>query len=619
MNKESKQGSPRQALSSGGRGLKGPRPKGPLWPVLKRLIGYMMAYKRSVALISVGFLFSTLLSLAPSFILKLALDRFLSPDRVLLLWLSAGAMILSAVFQGAADFMTRYLAERRGQEAVYRIRQDFYHRLLEMSFSYFDRARTGDLLSRITADAESLQGFFGFAGVYIISNTLFMIGILAVLLSWSLQLSLVYLALMPFVVFGITRYAFRVRPAFGRIRQALSALNEHIHEQLRAVPLIRTFGREKETLGGFDRENIRYQTATIEAGRITAFWMPYVTVFIGLGTGLVLWYGGLQVIGETLSLGTLVGFSSYITMMRRPIRQTGMLVSRTMMAAAAAERVFEILDAEPEVRDLPGATDVARVRGDVSFHEVSFSYDGKTPVLQGVSFSVKAGETVAVVGPTGAGKTTLVHLLPRFYNADSGEIRIDDRPIGNFTLKSLRGHIGVVLQQAYLFNMSLRDNIAFGRPDATMDDIRHAAQVADIDTFIMSLPRGYDTVVGERGVRLSGGQRQRISIARTLLTDPAILILDEPTSSVDSDTDERIQEALDELTKSRTVFVIAHRLWTLRRADRILVIDDGRALQYGTHEELVSTPGLYRDIYTLQVRSELYDIEPEEQPGQEGV
>jgi len=288
-------------------------------------------------------------------------------------------------------------------------------------------------------------------------------------------------------------------------------------------------------------------------------------------------------------------------MMVRPIRQTGMLVSQFLSAAAAAERIFEILDTESDIRDEPGAVSVPHIRGAVRYENVSFSYDKKTPVLKNVSFSVNPGETIALVGLTGSGKSTLMHLLPRFYDVDSGQILIDERPIKEFTVESLRKHIGIVLQHTFLFNLTIKENIVFGKPEASLEEVREAAKAAEIDDYIMSLPKGYDTVIGERGMNLSGGQRQRISIARTLLTDPKILILDEPTSNIDSETDEKIQKALERLCKNRTVFIIAHRLWTLKNADRILVIDQGQIKQWGTHEELLEKPGLYREIYQMQV------------------
>jgi ABC-type multidrug transport system fused ATPase/permease subunit len=367
---------------------------------------------------------------------------------------------------------------------------------------------------------------------------------------------------------------------------------------------MKLFGREAHAKVQFDRMNEQFRAANVEAGRITAFWMPYVFVVMGIMTGILMWYGGNEVIAGSMSIGTLVGFSTYVGMMMRPIRQTGMLLSQALSAAAAAERIFEVLDAKPEVNDAPGAIPMPQAKGSIRYENVRFSYDKQQPVLKNVSFSIEQGETIAVVGPTGAGKTTLVHLLPRFYEADSGTIYIDDRDIRQFTVNSLRQQIGIVLQQTFLFHASVRDNIAMGKTGATFEEIRKAAKAAQIDEFIMELPLQYDTVIGERGVKLSGGQRQRISIARTLLMDPRILIMDEPTSGVDSRTDESIQAAVDALCRNRTVLIIAHRLWTLKNADRILVLNDGEIQQFGTHEELMKQSGLYKELYMLQMSGE---------------
>jgi ABC-type multidrug transport system fused ATPase/permease subunit len=581
-----------------------PRPKGNVLAVLGRLLGYMRAYRMTSALLILGFLASTALSLLPAYLVRMALDSMLIPNQTKLLWIIAAAMVGAAILQGFLDFITRYYAESRGQLIVYTIRQEVYRHLLGQSFSYFDHSRTGDIMARITDDAQTLQMLFGTSLVYIISHALFLTGILAVLFSWSVKLALLYLCLLPFIFHGMTRYTFRVQPAFRKTRRALGQLTMHVQEQLQGIQVMKLFGREAHAKVQFDRMNEQFRAANVEAGRITAFWMPYVFVVMGIMTGILMWYGGNEVIAGSMSIGTLVGFSTYVGMMMRPIRQTGMLLSQALSAAAAAERIFEVLDAKPEVNDAPGAIPMPQAKGSIRYENVRFSYDKQQPVLKNVSFSIEQGETIAVVGPTGAGKTTLVHLLPRFYEADSGTIYIDDRDIRQFTVNSLRQQIGIVLQQTFLFHASVRDNIAMGKTGATFEEIRKAAKAAQIDEFIMELPLQYDTVIGERGVKLSGGQRQRISIARTLLMDPRILIMDEPTSGVDSRTDESIQAAVDALCRNRTVLIIAHRLWTLKNADRILVLNDGEIQQFGTHEELMKQSGLYKELYMLQMSGE---------------
>jgi len=583
-------------------------PKGSTWQIIKRLAGYLSQYKGSMILIALGFIVSTVMSLTPAWLVKISLDRFLTPEKVNVLYVVAAAMIGAVSVQGVIDFFIRYMAESRGQKVVYTIRQQLYRHFMRLSFSYYDKAATGDVMSRITADAETLQTFFGFASIHIIGNTLFIIGILVVMFFWSVELAILYICMLPFMIFGITRYAFKVRPAYGKSRRVLGKLTEFIQEHLQGIQVIKIFGRERQTVKSFSQNNERFFNISLEAGKITSFWMPFVFVLMGLATGVIIWFGGRQVINGAISMGTLVGFTTYMGMMMRPIRQTGMLISRVLLSAASAERIFEVLDTDPEVVDQPGAQDVTNVAGKVCYHNVSFSYDKQNPVLEDVSFCAYPGETVAIVGPTGAGKSTLVHLLPRFYETDRGEITIDEIPVKAMTVDSLRRAIGIVLQQAFLFNVTIKENITFGRPEASMEAVVTAAKSAGIHDFIMTLPKQYNTKVGERGVKLSGGQKQRISIARTMLLNPPLLILDEPTSSVDAQTDEQILKAIDNLTKNRTVFMIAHRLWTLKTADRILVLQDGQVSQYGTHEELLEKEGLYREIYTLQVDTKEYGI-----------
>jgi ABC-type multidrug transport system fused ATPase/permease subunit len=584
------------------------KPKGKLLPIFKRLLRYIVKYRKSMVFIVLGFLFSSALSLTPALIVKTALDQYLVPDKVGYLIAAGSGILLAALAQAAIDFATRYYSEVNGQKAVLSLRRQVYSHLMDLSFTYYDKARTGDILSRLTSDTETLQTFLGFASVTILSNLLFILGVFFVMMAWSIPLSLLYLVFVPFMVFGIARYAFGLRPATGRLRMVLGKLGNTVQEQIRGIQLVKTFGREKHAAAACGKINRQYMQTGIQAGRIVSFWMPYVFVFIGLSSGIILWYGGLKVISGEVSIGVLSGFMTYMTMMMRPVRQTGMLTNQAMTAAAAAERVFEVLDIEPEVRSSPDAKVLQGIKGLVEYRDVSFSYDKQGDVLSGVSFTAQPGETVAIVGPTGVGKSTLINLLPRFYDADQGEILIDGVNIRNFTIESLRSNIGIVMQQTFLFNMSIRENIAFGKPDATMEEIREAAQAAQIDEFIMGLPAQYETLVGERGYKLSGGQRQRISIARTLLLNPPLLILDEPTASVDSVTDEGIIAAIANLLRGRTVFMIAHRLWSLQHADRILVLESGRVIQNGTHEELMGMEGLYRDIFTLQISSETYEL-----------
>ena len=576
-------------------------PRGPVLPTLIRLLGYLRPYKVKIALVVLCMLASAALSLTPPWLTKVAVDKAILGRDLRLLWLLAASVVGIAVLQGGVDFFVRYLAESTGQKALFDIRQDVYSHLTGLSFSYFDRARTGDIMSRITSDGDAVQRFLGFSCVNIIGNSLILVGIAVVMLLWDVRLALLYLAFLPFMVYGMSGYAFRVRPAFRKVRQVLAEMTQSIRENLAGIQVVKLFCAEQQALQSFSGSNERFYETNVGASRISSLWMPYVMVLMGVGSGFVVWFAGRQIVAGRMTLGTLIGFTSYISLLMRPVRQTGMLLGESLVSVAAAERIFDVLDTEPEVKDLPGASVMPPIEGAVTYDRVCFSYDKQMQVLHDISFSVKPGETVALVGPTGAGKTTIVHLLPRFYDPDSGKIFIDGHDISGVTVKSLRKQIGIVLQETFLFDRSIRENIAFGKRRATLSEVKAAARAAEIDEFIESLPQGYDTLVGQRGAILSGGQRQRIAIARMLLTDPRIVILDESTSSLDVQTEEKLQLAMKALFKGRTVFVIAHRLWTTMNADRILVVEGGRIVQNGSHSELVGVPGPYRDIYHLQL------------------
>ncbi len=612
------QGGP--GVGRAGGGAKGQRPQlsGPVWPTLRRLLGYMGPHTGVLLGVLVAALATTAIELAPPWIIRLSVDRYIlgpQPERI---WWAAGGLLALSVVQGAVDFGRLFLSAKTGQRIVFDLRNDVFEHLTQLSFSFYDQARTGDLMSRVTADTDVLSDFFSRAAVIVLTNVLTLIGILIVLLSWDWRLGLLYICFVPFIVHGQWIYARRVRPAMVRVRRALSALTNALQESMAGILVIKLFGRESFEQQKIDRQSTKYREANIGTARITSLWMPYANVLMGVATAAVLWVGGGGVIAGIITLGTLIGFTSYIQMLLRPIRQTGMMLNVVMRSLAAAERVFEVLDTEPDVRDVPGAYRLPPVEGHVRYEGVTFAYDGGpdgVDALRDVDLEAAPGEMVALVGPSGAGKTTLVHLLPRFYDAQEGHITIDGHDAREVTVRSLRDAIGIALQSVFLFDDSIGENIAYGNPRATQDEIEWAAQVVQMDEFIRSLPLGYGTPVGERGVRLSGGQKQRIALARVLLTDPRILILDEPTSSVDAETERRMQEALTEVRRGRTTFVIAHRLWTVQQADQILVLRDGRIVERArstgagadarsAHEILLAADGFYRELYELQFEAE---------------
>jgi ABC-type multidrug transport system fused ATPase/permease subunit len=573
-----------------------------------------------VAGVTLAALLTTAAELAPPVIIRRTVDRFVLNEEPRFIWWAAGGLLLLALVQGGIDFLRLYLTAYMGQRIVFEIRNAVFEHLSRLSFSFYDQARTGDLMSRVTADVGALTTFFGRAVVIVTTNVLTLIGIFVVLLTWDWRLSLIYLACIPLIVHGMAVYAQRVRPAMGRVRRMLASLSSALQESLAGVLVVKLFGREAFEQQRVGRQSRQVLQANLETARITSLWMPYAHVVMGVATALVLWLGGRSVIANVITLGTLIGFTTYIQALLRPIRQTGMMLSMTLRALAAAERIFEVLDTEPEVQDAPDAYILPPVEGGVRFEDVTFAYtagdDAEVDALRGVTLEAAPGEMTALVGPSGAGKTTLVHLLPRFYDVQAGRITIDGHDIRDVTVESLRDAIGVALQTIFLFDASIGENIAYGNPRVSQAQIEAAARVVQMHDFITSLPLGYGTPVGERGVRLSGGQKQRIALARVLLTDPRILILDEPTSSVDAETERRMQQALAEVWTGRTTFVIAHRLWTVQQADQILVLRDGRVVERargdGTrtaHEALLAQDGFYRALVELQAQTE--SLEPE--------
>ncbi len=569
----------------------------------KRLGSYAKNHSGKIIIAALSVLLSIIMGLIPPWLIRYGIDNYIMKGNVEKLWIVAVAMVGITLFKGLFDFIKSYVSEYIAQNIIHDIRVELYEHLNKLSFSFYDSAKTGDLMSRITSDADSLRRFLAKVSVYVSSNILTILGILIVMFIWDYRLGILYIALMPLMIFGMRIYAIRVRPMFKRVRKSFASLTHFLRENFIGMEVIKLFGREKYEKNRFKKKNQKYIGINLEAAKVSAFWMPYVNFLMGLGTSLVVWYGGRLVISKAITLGTLAGFISYISMLLRPVRQTGMMINFSSQAAAAAERIFEVMDKKSEVKELAGAYELNNVKGKVEYKDVNFSYDKKKKVLKDINLEVDAGDTVAIVGPTGAGKSTLIHLLPRFYDPDQGEILIDGEDIKNLTLESLRNQVGIVLQHTFLFAASVKENISYGRPESSIEDIKKAAKIAQIHDFISSLPLGYETPIGERGVNLSGGQKQRLAMARVLLTDPALLILDEPTSSIDASTEEKMQKALEEVIKNRTTFVIAHRLWTVKNADKIIVIKDGEIVESGKHEELLQKDGFYSEVHSKLEKS----------------
>jgi ATP-binding cassette subfamily B protein len=516
--------------------------------------------------------------------------------------LAGGLIVLFAILRGIFSFSQVYMGERASQSVSFDMRNELFAKIQRLSFSYHDRHRTGQLMVRATDDVEKVRQFIGQGLLMTLQALVLMIGTLIILYLSNVKLLLVILPILPlamvlFMVFGAV-----ARPMFEVVQKMLSRMNAILQENVAGIKVVKAFNREREQEKLFQTAADAYMGRILKVMSLMTFLMPLIFLLANLGQALVLYSGGQQIINGTLTLGEWQKFSLYLVYVFIPVGQLGFIITQMATASASAGRVFEILDAQSDVEDAPDAITLPEVKGHVSFENVTFRYfGGETPVLNEMNFTAEPGQTIALLGMTGSGKSTIINLIPRFYDSSEGRVLIDNTDVRKVTLETLRSQIGIVLQETTLFSGTIRDNIAFGRPDAPMEEVIEAAKAAASHDFILEFPEGYDTPVGERGTTLSGGQKQRIAIARALLMNPRILILDDSTSSVDLQTEYEIQQALDELMKGRTSFVIAQRISTVLNADQILVLDQGKIAASGTHEELLETSELYAEIYHSQL------------------
>ena len=481
-------------------------------------------------------------------------------------------------------------------------RNELYAKIQRLSFSYHDRNQTGQLMIRATDDVEKLRLFIGQGLLMTLQSLVLLVGALVLLFFTNAKLTLVILPILPVAMVVFMVFGSITQPMFTRVQIRLSKLNTVLQENLAGIKVIKAFVREPEQQKRFADSADELMAQQIQVSRTFSFLFPAIFLIMNLGQAAVLYFGGVQIIQATLTLGEWQKFSLYLIYVFMPLGQLGFIINQLSQASASAVRIFDILDAKNDVTDKPGARVLSEVEGRVQFEHVTFRYfGGGDPVLKDVSFMAEPGQTVALLGATGSGKTTIINLIPRFYDASAGTVCIDGDDVRDVTLDSLRSQIGIVLQDTTLFTGTIRDNIAFGRPDASMEDVIDAAKAAAAHDFILTFPQAYDTHVGERGTTLSGGQKQRVAIARALLLDPRILILDDSTSSVDALTEYQIQQALTRLMKGRTSFVIAQRISTVRNADQILILDKGQVVASGKHDDLMEDSPIYAEIYSSQL------------------
>lgn len=569
---------------------------------LRRSFGFLRKYRNiSVGVYILALFINGLTVLIPQAI-RWIIDVGIIQQNLSALGIALIGLLVLTIIKGGMDYLVGHWTEVASQGVAYDVRNALYERLTLLSFSYHDKAQTGQLLTRSISDVERIRFLTGRAILRLFQAISLVIFTFIALLLMNPQLAILSMLLMPLLSFIAYRFGRIFRPLSLEIQQQLAEMTTVLEQNLRGAKIVKAFAQEEAEIQRFDEENEKWFSLAQKQVMVQMQHIPLIDFIASLSTVIIIWYGGRLVINGSLTIGELVAFSTYLGQLITPVRRLGVIIPAVAMASAAGERVFNILDAKSDVTDAPDAKSLPDIDGHVQFEDVSFSYFNQQPVLDKLTFEAQPGEVVALLGATGSGKSTIINLIPRFYDVTSGRITIDDVDIRDVTLTSLRDPIGIVLQETVLFAASIHENIAFGLENATDEDVINAAKAAQAHEFITSMPEGYDTKVGERGTTLSGGQKQRIAIARALLKNPRILLLDDATSSVDTETERLIQLALERLMQGRTSFIIAQRLSTVRMADKVLVLENGKIAAIGTHEKLLHESELYAEIYHRNLR-----------------
>jgi ATP-binding cassette subfamily B protein len=567
------------------------------WRTFVRLLGFLRPYRASLIVSSLLAIAAQVAAILVIVLTGVVIDEVEGDPALDVLLAYAGMIVLLGLVRGALTYGRRIISGRQALGVEYDLRDELYSHFLRLSFGFYDRSQTGQLMSRATVDLQAVRFFLGYGLIFFAQHVITIVAVTIVLFAYSWELALVALAITPVIVLTAFRYSRVSHPVLRDVQQSLADVATVAEESITGVHVVKSFAQEERRSARFGRAADEVFTKTLAANRQRAVYVPLLTFLPFVAQALVLLVGGRMVIAGSLSLGAFSAFYLLLAMLVMPLRMLGMWIGQAQRAVAAGERIFEILDEPEEVADPADARPLPAGPGEVVLQDVSFGYEADRPVLEDVDLHIAAGRTVALIGPTGSGKTTLAALVPRFYDTTHGRVLVDGVDVRDVVRRSLRSQVGVISQDPFLFSASIRDNIALGMPDAPFEAVEAAARAAQAHDFILELPHGYETVVGERGITLSGGQRQRIAIARALLIDPRILILDDATASVDATTEAKIRAGLREVMRGRTTIIIAHRLSTIALADEIVVLDRGRVTATGTQAELLDSSPVFREIH----------------------